>query len=307
MNKYVKGFLAMVGATLLWSSLEVSGSYIYAEGAGTLTLLSMRFLITTLLFGLTMLVTLYRTGENLFRVDKKDIKQFLINGLFIAAHLITYWFAWELLDPNLPVIYGIFYMYPLVLTLIAVIFQGERFGLNRKIALGLGTIGALFAVEFLPSFSTEALNLKGILLDIVAVGTWVGYLLVGQNIMKKYKPLTIVFYDFLQVFIYTSVLQSPSVTISELTLNNFLVILYLALVASYCAYLLYWTAVKSIGATNAGMIELATPIFGSILAYIVFTTSPSLLQVFGLLLLVGSVYINFKEQEIVYDQPSKDN
>jgi len=179
--------------------------------------------------------------------------------------------------------------------------------LNRKIALGLGTIGALFAVEFLPSFSTEALNLKGILLDIVAVGTWVGYLLVGQNIMKKYKPLTIVFYDFLQVFIYTSVLQSPSVTISELTLNNFLVILYLALVASYCAYLLYWTAVKSIGATNAGMIELATPIFGSILAYIVFTTSPSLLQVFGLLLLVGSVYINFKEQEIVYDQPSKDN
>ena len=109
------------------------------------------------------------------------------------------------------------------------------------------------------------------------------------------------------MFIYASLLQSPRVTISELTYNNFLVILYLAVFASYCAYLLYWTAIKSIGATNAGMIELTTPIFGSILAYIFFTTSPSLLQVFGLLLLVGSVYINFKEQEIVYDQPSKDN
>ena len=184
MDKFLKGLLCILGAVFCWSTLEVTASHIFAEGAGPITMLNLRFLIATILFGGTILYKNKKTGKNLFIVDKEDWFRVWLNGAILAFHLVVYWYAWELLDPNLPVIYGIFYMYPLVLSLIAVIFQGERFGLNRKIALGLGTIGALFAVEFLPSFSTEALNLKGILLDIVAVGTWVGYLLVGQNIMK---------------------------------------------------------------------------------------------------------------------------
>ena len=302
MNKYLKGFLAMVGAVLAWSSLEVTGSYIFAEGAGTVTLLSTRFLFATLMFGGTILFQKYRTGENLFRIEKQDYKYFLGNGIFLALHLLVYWFAWELLDPNLAVIYGIFYMYPLVLVLVAVFYSGERFSNNRKIALGLGTVGALFAVEVLPSFSTEGLNINGILLDVAAVITWVGYLLVGQNIMKKYKPLTIVFYDVLQVFIYVSLFQLPTVTISELNPQNLLAILYLAVVASYIAYSCYWTGVKYIGATNAGLIELGTPIFGITLGYYFLSLSPSFWQIFGLLLLVGGMYLVYREKQVVYDQ-----
>ena len=301
MNKFLKGFLAIAGAVLAWSSLEVTGSYIFAEGAGTVTLLSTRFLFATLLFGGTILFQKYRTGENLFRIEKQDYKYFFGNGIFLSLHLLTYWFAWELLDPNLAVIYGIFYMYPLVLVLLAVFYNGEKFSNNRKIALGLGTIGALFACEFLPSFSTEHLNTTGILLDIAAVVTWVGYLLVGQNIMKKYKPLTIVFYDFLQVFVYVSLFQLPTVTISELNPHNLLAILYLAVVASFIAYLCYWTAVKNIGASNSGIFELSTPIIGVSLAFLFLTIVPTLYQVGGLLMLVGSTYLTYREKEVVYD------
>lgn len=302
MTKFLKGFLAMAGAVLAWSSLEITGSYIFAEGAGTVTLLSTRFLFATLLFGGTILFQKYRTGENLFRIEKQDYKYFFGNGIFLSLHLLTYWFAWEYLDPNLAVIYGIFYMYPLVLILLAVFYFGEKFSNNRKIALGLGTIGALFACEFLPSFSTEHLNTTGILLDIAAVVTWVGYLLVGQNIMKKYKPLTIVFYDFLQVFVYVSLFQLPTVTISELNPHNLLAILYLAVVASFIAYLCYWTAVKNIGVSNSGIFELSTPIIGVSLAFLFLTTVPTLYQVGGLLMLVGSTYLTYREREVVYDQ-----
>jgi len=301
MNKFFKGFLAIAGAVLAWSSLEVTGSYIFAEGAGTVTLLSTRFLFATLLFGGTILFQKYRTGENLFRIEKQDYKYFLGNGIFLALHLLTYWFAWEYLDPNLAVIYGIFYMYPLVLILLAVFYFGEKFSNNRKIALGLGTIGALFACEFLPSFSTEGLNINGILLDVAAVITWVAYLLIGQNIMKKYKPLTIVFYDFLQVFVYVSLFQLPTVTISELNPHNLLAVLYLAVVASFIAYLCYWTAVKNIGASNSGIFELATPIIGVSLAFLFLTIVPTLYQVGGLLMLVGSTYLTYREKEVVYD------
>lgn len=302
MNKFLKGFLAIAGAVLAWSSLEITGSYIFAEGAGTVTLLSTRFLFASLLFGGVILFKKYRTGENLFRIEKQDYKYFLGNGIFLSLHLLTYWFAWEYLDPNLAVIYGIFYMYPLVLVLLAVFYLGEKFSNSRKIALGLGTIGALFACEFLPSFSTEHLNTTGILLDIGAVLTWVAYLLIGQNIMKKYKPLTIVFYDFLQVFVYVSLFQLPTVTISELNPNNLLAILYLAVVASFIAYLCYWTAVKNIGASNTGIFELATPIIGVSLAFFFLTTVPTLYQVGGLLMLVGSTYLTFREKEVVYDK-----
>ena len=302
MNKFLKGLLYILGAVFCWSSLEVTASHIFAEGAGPITMLNLRFLIATILFGVTILYKNKKTGENLFVVDKKDWFRLWLNGAMLAFHLVVYWFAWELLDPNLAVIYGIFYMYPLVLVLVAVFYSGERFSNNRKIALGLGTVGALFAVEVLPSFSTEGLNINGILLDVAAVITWVAYLLIGQNIMKKYKPLTIVFYDVLQVFIYVSLFQLPTVTISELNPNNLLAILYLAIVATYIAYLCYWTAVKNIGASNASLFELATPIFGVTLAYFFLSTSPSLWQIGGLGLLVGSTYLTYKEKEVVYDQ-----
>ena len=232
MNKFLKGFLAIATAVLAWSSLEITGSFIFAEGAGPVSVLSVRFLIATLLFGGVMLWKKQTTGENLFYVEKEDRKTFLLNGIILAAHLLVYWFAWELLDPNLPVIYAIFYMYPFVLCLISIYYYGERFSMNRKIALGLGTLGCMFAIELIPTFSTEALNTKGILLDIAACLTWVGYVLVGQTIMKKYKPLTIVFYDFLQVFVYVSLFQSPTTTISEVTLSGLMAIAYISVVAS---------------------------------------------------------------------------
>ena len=278
MNKFLKGFLCVIGAVFAWSSLEVTASYIFAEGVGPVTMLNIRFLIAAALFGTTILIQNKRTGENLFLVKREDISRFWLNGFLLALHLVVYWYAWEILDPNLPVIYAIFYMYPFITALVAIYYYGEKFNKNRKIALGLGTLGALFAIEFLPTFSTEGLRLDGILLDVAACFTWVGYLLVGQGIMKKYNPLTIVFYDFLACFVYTSLIQAPSVTI------------------------LYWTAVKNIGATNTGIGELATPIFGVTLGYFFLAWAPSLFQMVGLLMIVSGLYLIYREKEIVYDQ-----
>jgi drug/metabolite transporter (DMT)-like permease len=302
MTKFLKGFIAIAIAVFAWSTLEVTGSFIFAEGAGPVSVLSVRFLIATLLFGGVMLWKKQTTGENLFVVAKEDRKQFLINGIILAVHLLVYWFAWELLDPNLPVIYAIFYMYPFVLCLISIFYYGEKFSNNRKIALGLGTLGCMFAIELIPTFSLEGLNTKGVLLDVVALFTWVAYLLVGQDIMRKYKPLTIVFYDFLSVFVYVSLFQSPTTTISEVTFNGLLAITYISVVASVIAYFCYWIAVKNIGASNTGMVELGTPIFGVTLGYFFLSMTPSLWQMLGLVMISSGVFLVYKEKQVVYDQ-----
>jgi drug/metabolite transporter (DMT)-like permease len=302
MSKFLKGFISIAIAVFAWSTLEVTGSFIFAEGAGPVSVLSVRFLIATLLFGGVMLWKKQTTGENLFVVAKEDRKQFLINGIILAVHLLVYWFAWELLDPNLPVIYAIFYMYPFVLCLISIFYYGEKFSNNRKIALGLGTLGCMFAIELIPTFSLEGLNTKGVLLDVVALFTWVAYLLVGQDIMRKYKPLTIVFYDFLSVFVYVSLFQSPTTTISEVTFNGLLAITYISVVASVMAYFCYWIAVKNIGASNTGMVELGTPIFGVTLGYFFLSMTPSLWQMLGLVMISSGVFLVYKEKQVVYDQ-----
>ena len=302
MSKFLKGFISIAIAVFAWSTLEVTGSFIFAEGAGPVSVLSVRFLIATLLFGGVMLWKKQITGENLFIVEREDRKKFLLNGVILAAHLLVYWFAWELLDPNLPVIYAIFYMYPFVLCLISIFYYGEKFSNNRKLALGLGTLGCMFSIELIPTFSLEGLNTKGVLLDVAALFTWVAYLLVGQDIMRKYKPLTIVFYDFLSVFVYVSLFQSPTTTISEVTFNGLLAITYISVVASVIAYFCYWIAVKNIGASNTGMVELGTPIFGVTLGYFFLSMTPSLWQMLGLVMISSGVFLVYKEQEVVYDQ-----
>ena len=304
MNKFLKGLLYIFGAVFCWSTLEVTASHIFAEGAGPVTMLNVRFLIATLLFGGTILYknkTTFIKGENLFYVDRKDYFRFWLNGAALAVHLLVYWFAWELLDPNLPVIYAIFYMYPFVMSIIAIYFYKEKFNNNRKLALALGTFGALFAIEFLPTFSTEGLNLLGIGLDVVACFTWVAYLLIGQTILKKYNPLTMIFYDFLACFIYTSLMQWPSTTIAEISIGypfSLVAIIYFGVMASYIAYFLYWTSVKYIGATNTGIGELATPIFGVTLGYFFLSWTPTIFQIMGLFLIIGGIYLIYKEKEV---------
>ena len=201
MTKFLKGFIAAAIAVFAWSTLEITGSFIFAEGAGPVSVLSVRFLIATLLFGGVMLWKKQTTGENLFIVEKEDRKQFLINGVILAVHLLVYWFAWELLDPNLPVIYAIFYMYPFVLCLISILYYGEKFSNNRKLALGLGTLGCMFAIELIPTFSLEGLNTKGVLLDVATCLTWVAYLIVGQGI-NHLQLYFMIFYKCLFMFHY---------------------------------------------------------------------------------------------------------
>ena len=305
MDKFLKGLLCILGAVFCWSTLEVTASHIFAEGAGPITMLNLRFLIATILFGGTILYKNKKTGKNLFIVDKEDWFRVWLNGAILAFHLVVYWYAWELLDPNLPVIYAIFYMYPFIMALVAVYFYGEKFNNNRKIALGLGTLGALLAIELIPSFSTEGLNGLGIGLDVLACLSWVGYLLVGQTIMKKYDPVTMVFYDFLACFIYTSLMQWPSTTIAEVSIGypfSLVAIAYFGVMASYVAYFLYWTSVKNIGATNTGIGELGTPLFGVTLGYFFLNWSPNVYQLIGLVLIVGGLYLIYKEKEVVYDQ-----
>jgi len=305
MDKFLKGLLCILGAVFCWSTLEVTASHIFAEGAGPITMLNLRFLIATILFGGTILYKNKKTGKNLFIVDKEDWFRVWLNGAILAFHLVVYWYAWELLDPNLPVIYAIFYMYPFIMALVAVYFYGEKFNNNRKIALGLGTLGALLAIELIPSFSTEGLNGLGIGLDVLACLSWVGYLLVGQTIMKKYDPVTMVFYDFLACFIYTSLMQWPSTTIAEVSIGypfSLVAIAYFGVMASYVAYFLYWTSVKNIGATNTGIGELGTPLFGVTLGYFFLNWTPNVYQLIGLVLIVGGLYLIYKEKEVVYDQ-----
>ena len=305
MDKFLKGLLCILGAVFCWSTLEVTASHIFAEGAGPITMLNLRFLIATILFGGTILYKNKKTGKNLFIVDKEDWFRVWLNGAILAFHLVVYWYAWELLDPNLPVIYAIFYMYPFIMALVAVYFYGEKFNNNRKIALGLGTLGALLAIELIPSFSTEGLNCLGIGLDVLACLSWVGYLLVGQTIMKKYDPVTMVFYDFLACFIYTSLMQWPSTTIAEVSIGypfSLVAIAYFGVMASYVAYFLYWTSVKNIGATNTGIGELGTPLFGVTLGYFFLNWTPNVYQLIGLVLIVGGLYLIYKEKEVVYDQ-----
>jgi len=305
MDKFLEGLLCILGAVFCWSTLEVTASHIFAEGAGPITMLNLRFLIATILFGGTILYKNKKTGKNLFIVDKEDWFRVWLNGAILAFHLVVYWYAWELLDPNLPVIYAIFYMYPFIMALVAVYFYGEKFNNNRKIALGLGTLGALLAIELIPSFSTEGLNGLGIGLDVLACLSWVGYLLVGQTIMKKYDPVTMVFYDFLACFIYTSLMQWPSTTIAEVSIGypfSLVAIIYFGVMASYVAYFLYWTSVKNIGATNTSIGELGTPLFGVTLGYFFLNWTPNVYQLIGLVLIVGGLYLIYKEKEVVYDQ-----
>lgn len=269
------------------------GTLAFKGGASIPTLISVRMLIATSLIGLTLIsltkLNKYRLSK-LFKIEREDIKILMLSCFLLVSNLIVFWEGLASLN-NIPMALGVYHTYPLWIAIMATLAFKERFGKIRLLALGLGSIGALFAIRFLPSLTLIDINIKGVLLMLAAAITFGGYMLTNQKLMKKYHYFTILFYNFLACLGVYSLMQSPSITLSQLTPDTIWYIVATGVVSTYIAYIAINIAIKKIRASNTSIISLSKPIIASILAFIVLGQTINYYQAFGIGCILLSIYL----------------
>ncbi len=155
----------------------------------------------------------------------------------------------------------------------------------------ISIIGVVLVIFEQGSLDFSSGSIKGNILMIGAMISWVIYTIICKSFAEKYKGIVITAYQMIAASILFIPFTIPEISqwhsISTYSLFN---LLYLALFCSALAYYLYNFSVKGLGATVSSMFLNLIPVVSIIGGVLVLGERISLFQIGGMLLIMISLF-----------------
>ena len=285
--------------------LPVATSFLFAGSfvAGKYTNLDLAPLSTTLLryiiAVLALSVLIFHYGRSSLKIDKKDIWQMVLLGLFgvVGYH---YFFFSSLLHTKAANSAIINASNPLFTSSMAALFLRERLPAVGYFGVGLALFGVLLLLtrgnlDYLMSMQFNF----GEILMLLGVFCWVIYSLMIKNLLKKYSGFTITYYASLfgTILLFLLVpLEGFYTKKMVLSTPSLLSLLYMGIFASGIGYFLFNLSLDKIGPTRtASSVYSLVPIFVSVLALMFFGESVTWLMVLCTVLIIIGLNMALKE------------
>ena len=250
-----------------------------------------RFFFQAIIMGVAILA-LY--GPAMLRPKRPLIHA--IRGLLLA--IATSFFFFSLLYLPLADSIAIFFVQPMLLTLLSAIFLGETIGWHRKAAVVIGFLGALLIIKpGSDSFTLAAL------LPVVAALFFSGYLVVTRSVANVDHPMTMQFASGIGATIAISIGLIPG-TLAASSLwgavpPTTLEWTYLAAIGCIAAFghLLVVIAVNRAPTSVLAPFGYVEIIAATILGWLLFSDWPDTLSWLGIAIIVFSgLYVFVREQ-----------
>ncbi|MBQ4224118.1 MAG: EamA family transporter [Prevotella sp.] len=234
------------------------------------------------------------------KVKPSDLLVLLAGGLlgFVISQTLTA----ESLKLTTPVYFSfVAALTPIATMLLAVIFLKERVTGLKLFGVALGIAGALLMVYKSWSSGTGSDDLMGILLAVLSVLTWAGYLIITRKVSAKYTAVTQMKYFFLisAIVILPIALMEPQQKLysAEWGWSGVLEMAFIVLFATGLGYFLIPYAMKTLHATTVSIYTNIQPVVASMVAIAVqqdvFTWDKPLA---GLLVLVGAYLVTISPE-----------
>ncbi len=276
-----------MGAVIFWG-LSFVATKIALASIPTFTLIFARFSISALFF----LLLILRNG--LPRFSKKDHIFLFLLSLFEPG----LYFIFETLGlqyTTAPKASLIIATIPIAVLLLSTIFLKEKSSPARLFSIGLSLAGIFILITGETGFS---LSLEGSFIgDLLIFGAVISaalYIVSARNLGQKYSALEItsmqVFYGAL---FYTPAFlwELPGIEWSQISGSSLGAVVYLTIFATIGAFLCYNFALTRVSATRASLFINMIPVVTAIAAWIILNERLTLIQAFGGLLVLLSVFI----------------
>lgn len=272
-----------------------------------LTLIVLRFTLAVLL--MLVIGLIFRRNEilGLQCIAKRDIPLFILGGLFQPfLYFIFETYTYQSFDSP-TIAEALLSTQPVFAPIFAFVLLREHITRNNIIGIVLSTIGMLMLLLMGAENFTLG-NPWGILLAFLTVSMSVSYSVVLRRIPSRYSPLSIVFYvqSISLILFYilwgtthlsplTSHLSTFNAQLS--TLNSLLAVLYLAVLASVAAFILFCYTVRKIGVTRANVFNNIRPVFTAILMWLMFDERLPVWKMIGIIVIIIGLFISQKHEK----------
>lgn len=304
--KKIIPYLSVVTAMLIWAGAGIAVKEALVVFS-PLTLIVLRFTLAVLLMLCIGLVFRKNEVVGLQKVDRKDLPLFLLGGLFqpfLYFIFETYTYQ-SFASPTIAE--ALLSTQPVMAPLFALVFLRERVTRNNIIGIVLSTVGMLMLL--LVGANDFALGSSwGVLLAILTVSMSVSYSVILRKIPAKYSPLSIVFYvqSFALLLFYLvwggEALYSGGVALCNNGVEwcssgvewwrSCAAVVYLAVLASVAAFVLFCYTVREIGVTRANVFNNVRPVFTAILMWLIFDEVLPVWKLVGIVVIIVGLFVS---------------
>lgn len=291
MDSKKTGVLAILGASLMWSVEPIFAKLAYANSDFIQT-----SGIRAIVVAITALLYVLLTGKKNLKVRKSEIPKFVYIGIAgtVFADLL-YFFALT----KIPVINAVLigHMQPIFIILIGFFILKED-KLTKFDYLGILVMifaGVLVTTKTAGNLSDMKFGTMGDIYVLMATVAWATTAIVMRKYLKGVNAGVITFYRYTiasVIFVVYLLLKS-----SLVVANMYQVLVGLVVCVGT---ILYYEGLKRIKAAQVSALELSTPFFAVIFAFLILGEVVTVMQISGVVLLVIGVFLISRKEEAYF-------
>ncbi|MDH3634118.1 MAG: DMT family transporter [Gammaproteobacteria bacterium] len=253
----------------------------YADGGNALTLMLMRALASTLVFGLLILIR-----QDRFRVDPGLRKSLIALGIFWSGGMICYLVAVETISVSIAVL--IFYFYPLLVLAYSIASRQ----LVASVPLITLFLGAFLGLYLALSGGEISVDVNGILFAILASCGAAFTFICGARVAPATSPLLMTFWINTIGLILIIPLVAGRLVLPDS--RQALIALATATLLYLIAILSQFQALARLPAARAAFLLNLEPVVSIVLAYLVLSETLSILQACGAVLVLSTIILSLR-------------
>lgn len=293
---------------LIWNLCAFMGTSIFALNFISMKILT-EFLPTMLivflrfgLAGIFLLIFLMIKKRNIVIQNKSDLLKLFISALF-GMSLYYYFFTSSLQYISAALASLICSIIP-ILTLFFDSIINKKKTKGITIFLFLLSIFGVYLVIDVNEISSIFSTIKGFLLMLLGVISWIIYTMKAEYLLEKYDSILVLAYQCIFGSLVTAffALKELSVLKTALSSKDFILItaniLFVSLIATALGYLLYNLSIKNLGVTLPSLYMNTMPIITLIASYFLLNSTITYRKSIGIVIvIISAMIVTIKENK----------
>jgi drug/metabolite transporter (DMT)-like permease len=278
MHYLVGVFLILISGSS-FGTLAIFARLAYEDGVTPITLLFLRFGIASLCMLFVMLIkgVPFPRGYLLLGLA-------LMGGIGYVGQALSYFTALTLIPAGLVAL--LLYLYPAIVTILAVIIFKETLSKWKIIALLFALGGTVFTIG--PAGGGQFL---GVVFGLSAAFIYSVYILVGSKITKHVTAIQSSSMVIVSAAIVSGGLMSIQGPAFPATTPGWASVIAIALISTILAIMTFFAGLGRVGATNASTLSTVEPVVTVTLAAMVLGETISIMRVLGGTMIILAVII----------------
>lgn len=286
--KETYGYVAIITASVIWGTMGIFGKFAFEYGINPVTLTALRILISSA----TMLIFIALFGRKLFKIERKDLPQLLVFGIFgVAFQRIAYFYTVDLTTATIAAI--LFYTYPVFVTIYSSLFLKEKVTASTVLAVILAFTGVALVVRAY-EISWLSTNLSGLVFGMLTSILFAIYFLTTRKLRNTYTNWTLLLYgDGIGALALTPVLCFSIPELTGYPQQLWLLVFIIAWFPSLIGYLLFSYALKHVESSKGSTLSVIEPLAAAFFSVTILGERFELLQLVGVVLALTGIALLF--------------